>query len=90
MKHCKKCNQEKRIEEFVKQLTNNKYEYKNICKICYNKRKVELSKLNKKLKIKTQYKNCNIIDNNRTYSTNNLSENDIIELKESGYEFIFK
>lgn len=81
MRKCVKCQTEKDESDF----SRNSY-----CRECEARRCREYNLRNKLSKLRKEYINCIIRDNNKEYHTNSLNELEIIELKTSGYNFIFK
>lgn len=83
---CYKCNETK--EESLFQF--NKGTYVNLCKDCANRISKERHHRVKKSILRSEFINCIIKENNKEYKTTELTDKDVIELKESGYYFIFK
>lgn len=89
-KICNICQIEKTVEEFNTQINRGRKYLVYCCIECDKKRLSDRNKRIKKNPVRMEYLNCAIRDNNKVYYTNSLSSTDIIDLKESGYSFIFK
>lgn len=91
MKICKCCKQEGK--KYEKSKVGEKWYELLVCTECKNKQRAAGNKKRlaeiRKMPIKKDYCFCRINDG-KLYDTMNLSEQDVIELKEKGYGFIFK
>lgn len=91
MKTCVKCSKTLNEDSFSITTRKNKKTYlASYCKDCNRERIRAIQKRNRTSNVRVEFINCVINENNKKYFTSNLLENDVKELMNLGYHFIFK